>query len=197
MPSVYSNVLLSAWLLYWGIRSLVGINKENMRSYFILESIVLPRTVILLLQCEVSHFYAIGTSFLFPEVRSYSKNYLKQMRQNTTQYSLFSVWHNGTNSLWMIPWLSKNVTIALIFLLFNSIFCVSWRALGAPFHVLSFYLEIILETPDIITRYNWVKQGKIIIHRLSKFLLSLQSYSLPYIGQAVRNKPRADLWFWG
>jgi hypothetical protein len=33
----------------------------------ILESLVLSKTALLILQYEVSHFYAKGTSFLFPE----------------------------------------------------------------------------------------------------------------------------------
>jgi hypothetical protein len=45
----------------------VGINQENMGSDLILEFIVLPKTALLILQCEVSHCHARGTSFLFPE----------------------------------------------------------------------------------------------------------------------------------
>jgi hypothetical protein len=33
----------------------------------ILESLVLPKTALLILQCEVLHCYARGTSFLFPK----------------------------------------------------------------------------------------------------------------------------------
>jgi hypothetical protein len=45
----------------------MGINKENMGGDLILESLVLPKTALLILQCEVSHCHARGPSFLFPE----------------------------------------------------------------------------------------------------------------------------------
>jgi hypothetical protein len=46
---------------------LVLINQENMGSDLILDFIVLPKTVLLILQCEVSRCHARRTSFLFPE----------------------------------------------------------------------------------------------------------------------------------
>jgi hypothetical protein len=49
----------------------VGINQENIGGGrggdLIMESPVLPKTALLILQCEVSCCHARGTSFLFPE----------------------------------------------------------------------------------------------------------------------------------
>jgi hypothetical protein len=53
-----------------------------MRGDLILESLVLPKIALLILQCEVSHFPARGASFLFPKTRSYSTNCLNQTRQH-------------------------------------------------------------------------------------------------------------------
>jgi hypothetical protein len=38
-----------------------------MGSDLILESLILPKTALLIPQCEVSHYHARGTSFLLPE----------------------------------------------------------------------------------------------------------------------------------
>jgi hypothetical protein len=48
-------------------KSLVGITQEKMCGDFILESLVLPKTALLILQCEVSCCHARGASFLFNE----------------------------------------------------------------------------------------------------------------------------------
>jgi hypothetical protein len=45
----------------------VEINQENMGGVGIMESFVLPKSALLMLQCEVSRCHARGTSFLFPE----------------------------------------------------------------------------------------------------------------------------------
>jgi hypothetical protein len=45
----------------------VDINQENMGDDLILESLILAKTALLILQSEVSHCHARGTSFLFPE----------------------------------------------------------------------------------------------------------------------------------
>lgn len=45
---------------------------------------------------------------------------------------------------------------------------VSWRVWRPPFYDLYFCLGIKFETPGLITRYNWVKQETIFIHRLKK-----------------------------
>jgi hypothetical protein len=54
---------------------------------------------------------------------------------------------------------------------------------------------ILLETQCLITRYNGVKQGPIIIHRWNELLRNSQSEDLVFIGQTVRNGPTADLPF--
>jgi hypothetical protein len=45
----------------------VGINQENTGGDLILESLVLPKTALLILQCQVLCCHARGTSFLIPE----------------------------------------------------------------------------------------------------------------------------------
>jgi hypothetical protein len=45
----------------------VGINQENMGRDLILESLALPKTALLILQCEVLHCHSRGSSFLVPE----------------------------------------------------------------------------------------------------------------------------------
>jgi hypothetical protein len=46
---------------------LVEINQENMMGVLILESLVLPKTALLILHCEFSRLHERGTSFLFTE----------------------------------------------------------------------------------------------------------------------------------
>jgi hypothetical protein len=56
------------------------------------------------------------------------------------------------------------------------------ESLASAIHDLSFCLGIILETAGLISRYNWFKEGTIIIHRLNKLFIRLQSVSLLFIG---------------
>jgi hypothetical protein len=68
MSSVSSNLLpFSRDLILGNKNSLARISQENMGSDLILESLVLTKTTLLILQFEVSHYYARGTSFLFLE----------------------------------------------------------------------------------------------------------------------------------
>lgn len=55
----------------------MGINQENMGGYLVLESFVLPKTALLMLQCEVSHCHAGGTSFLFHENRGLTNKFFE------------------------------------------------------------------------------------------------------------------------
>jgi hypothetical protein len=70
MSSMSSNPLpFSMDLILGSKKSLVGINQENIKGGgdLILESLVSPKTALLILQCEVSRCDARGTSFLFHE----------------------------------------------------------------------------------------------------------------------------------
>jgi hypothetical protein len=68
------------------------------------------------------------------------------------------------------------------------------ESLSSAIPCFAFFLAYWKQT-GLITRYNSVKQGSIIIHKLNKLLISLQSESLLFVGPTVRNKPRADLPF--
>lgn len=52
-----------------------------------------------------------------------------------------------------------------------------------------FCLGVILDAPGLIACYNWVMQGKIIIHRLNKLLTLLKSEIHLFTGQTVQNQP--------
>jgi hypothetical protein len=67
---------VSSNLLHFSVDLIVGNRKNSgdgksgkygMGSDLIVESLVLPKTALLILQCEVSRCHARGTSFIFPE----------------------------------------------------------------------------------------------------------------------------------
>jgi hypothetical protein len=61
MSSVSSN------LLPFSVDIILGCKKKSGGGDFILDSLVLPKTAVLILQCEVSRCQARGTGFRFPE----------------------------------------------------------------------------------------------------------------------------------
>jgi hypothetical protein len=139
----------------------------------------LPKTAVLILQCEVSCCHARRTSSSFQKTEDFAYRFCAS-NETVLQYhiSLSTLWPGGTHSLWMILWLSRNVTNITSFYVLKLKFCICWRAWWAPFHALSFCLGIIQKLPVLITCYSWVTQGMIIIHRLNKLLACLQSESL-------------------
>jgi hypothetical protein len=68
MSSVSSNHLLFSVNLNFGNKKKSGGDKSGeYGGDVILESLVLPKTAVLMLQCQISRCHARGTSFLFPE----------------------------------------------------------------------------------------------------------------------------------
>jgi hypothetical protein len=68
MSSVSSNRVPFSVDLIWRNKKKSGRDKSGeYGGDLILESFVLPKTVLLILQCEVSNCHARGSSFLFPE----------------------------------------------------------------------------------------------------------------------------------
>jgi hypothetical protein len=67
MSSVSSNLLpFSVDLILGNKKKSGGDKSREYWGYLILESLVLPKTALLLLQCEVSRYHASESSFLFP-----------------------------------------------------------------------------------------------------------------------------------
>jgi hypothetical protein len=66
MSSAFSNLLPFGVNLILGCKKTLG-EYEYGGGNLIMESLVLPKTALLILQCEVSRCHARGTSFLFPE----------------------------------------------------------------------------------------------------------------------------------
>lgn len=108
--------------------------------------------------------------FLFPETGLSQEILWKEKRQ----YFHMIVLSGRANSLSRILWLSKTVTNITSFLDIWDQNVLYLRDLGKCH---SIRLGITLEI-SVISRYNWVKQSIIFIHRLNKLLSCLQSKSL-------------------
>jgi hypothetical protein len=150
-------------------------------------------TALLTLQCEVSPCYARGTSFVFPETEVLLDDFLEPNEAVLPRNIPYSppdlaekIFANDSRIL-------KNMTNITLIVYFWNRFFVSYTAWRAPFHALYICLAIVLETSGPIPPVTIESSKEQSVSKDRINLRGLQSESLLFIGQIVRNKPSADL----
>jgi hypothetical protein len=154
----------------------------------------------LILQCEFSRCHAREASFLFPESGVSFDEFLEPnetKRPHNIPYSPYDLmkWRYCERFPAVEESDQHHFIYFLFFLLLRSSFCLCWRAYESAITYFGFLFWDHTGKPGLITRYYWVKQAAIIIHRLNTLLTSWQSEGLLFICETVRNKPSAYLPF--